>query len=516
MELQNYLTILWRRRWVLVTVTALTVFVVAIGTFKMTPLYQASTTVRVATAPQGSLDNIRYDTTYADRLMKTYAKVLTSGPMLGELEQRLGLDKSSKIKVDTSVDTELMQITVEDPDPALAQKAANTLAELLIAHVRESDTSSGKSASQMIREQLAQIEDEIKQARGQYDSLIRQTPNDSGGIAAASRSLKLKEDTYATLFTQYERVRAMEGLQANVVSVVEPATMPEVPSTPRKELNIALGFLVGLGGGVLLASLLESLDTTLYTTEQIRRATDLPILGRIPIIKQKKNSYFFNGTSAAGEAFRHFRTSLLNLDRNAPLHKLLITSAEPGEGKSTVATNLAYSLTHAGLKVIIVDCDLRRPTLHKIFDLPNRQGLTNLLRRELSAREVVQYDRETGIWVLTSGPIPPNPAEMLGSDHMLNLVEQLLFDVVLFDAPSLLAVTDAAVLAPAVDGVVLVVSRAQARQGAVQAACELLETVKARSIGVVVNRAAQDGEYGFYHKRGATRVNDMRGTPRPM
>jgi non-specific protein-tyrosine kinase len=502
MELGAYLAILWRRKWVIAVTVAVTVTIVVIGTLMATPKYVASTTLRVLTAAGGSVDWVEYNIGYAERLMSTYAKIATSRPVLEELVLRLGLDKPPQIEVEILANTELIQITVEDRNPILAREAANALAEILVARSRELYTGERKTAQEILSEQVAQIEDELNQARGEYESLVAQSPEDSERITAASRSIELKQETYAMLLEQYERARVAEAIRANTVSVVEPAVAPPVPSKPRKKLNIALGFMVGLAGGMGLAFLFENLDTTLYTTEQVEEATELSTLGKIPTARRQRQIVFFNGDSPQGEAFRRLRTHIFTLDHDTPLQTLLVTSAEPREGKSTIVANLALAIAQSGRKVIVVDGDLRRPTLHKIFELSNEIGLSSILKQEATLDEAVQDSKIAGVQALTSGPLPPHPAELLGSPQMTALLEQLAqqFDMVVLDTPSLLAVTDAAVLAPTVDGVVLVVGRAQAQREAVRAARQQLANVKARSIGVVVNRAEQDGSYYYYHR----------------
>jgi succinoglycan biosynthesis transport protein ExoP len=499
MEIRHYIAILWRRRWVIAVTLAVTLAVVVIGTLMATPIYVVSTTLRVAAALGGTVDYADY--IYAERLMNTYAEIATSGPVLEELMRRLGLDQSLQIEMEILPNTELMQITVEDPNPILAREAANALAEILITQSEEFYAGSGKTAQEILSEQLAQTEGELSQARREYESLVTQLPEDSERVAAARRSISLKEETYATLLEQYERARVREAIRANTLSVVEPAGIPPAPSKPRKALNFALGFVVGLVGGAGLAFLFESLDTRLYSTQQIEKLTALTTLGKIPTAERWPSHVFFNGNSPQAEAFRRLRTNIVNLDHEAPLQTLLITSAEPREGKSTVVANLAFALAQSGCKVAVVDGDLRLPTLHKILGLSNQMGLSSVLNQEATLDEVMQDSEISGVWVLTSGPLPSNPAELLGSSQMTAVIEQLArrFDIVLLDTPSLLAVTDAAVLAPAVDGVMLVVGRAQARGKAVQAACQYLADVKARSIGVVVNRAERDDSYYYYH-----------------
>lgn len=502
MELANYLAILWRRKWLIATVTVTTLVVVIVGTLMMTPLYQASTTLRVATAAQGSLDSIQYATTYADRLMNTYVKIATSGPMLDQLDLKLGIGKPPKISVSPAANTELMEITVEDADPVLATRAANTLADLLIVNVRNSDIQNDQATEQMLDQQVVVSEAELTRAREQYQTAVAQTPQDQSKLDAANQTLQAKQQAYANLLALLERVRAMQGVRTSSVSVVEPAIIPDAPSSPRKELNFALGLLVGLVGGVGLAFLFENLDTTLNTTEQIQNATELPILGRIPTSKLPAENSFLNGTSPEGEAVRHFRTHLLNVVGNSAHSTLLVTSAEPGEGKSTVAANLAYSLAQSGNKVLLIDCDLRLPSMHKMFNVHNDVGLSNLLKGKAKLCQVIQTSKIPDVFILPSGPLPTNPAELLGSPEMAALLAEvkLHFSSVVLDAPSLLAVADALILAPAVDGVVMVIGRGYVREGAARAACQHLKDAKANALGIVINRAEGLSRYGYYRR----------------
>jgi capsular polysaccharide biosynthesis protein len=267
MELRDYLNVIWRHKLIIVATALVTLIVVVVGTIMATPVYQASTILRVETAAEGSLDYVTYDTNYGDRLMNTYAEIITSGALMDQLKQRLDLARLPKISADVIANTELIRITVEDPDPVLAQKTANSLTELFVAYVRTSVSGSSKTDQQILGEQLAQFENDIIQTRKQSESLAAQTPADLATIATISESLRLKEDTYASLLTQYERVRASQSLRANSLSVIEAATVPEVPSAPHKESNIALGFLVGIAGGLGLAFLTDNWNRSAGTRE---------------------------------------------------------------------------------------------------------------------------------------------------------------------------------------------------------------------------------------------------------
>lgn len=502
MELRAYLNILWRRKWVIAVTVTVTMIIVVTGTLLMPPIYTASTVLRVATIPEGSLDYLSYDVQYADRLMNTYVQMATNGSVITELENQFGLTDRPNFKAEILTGTELIKITVEDRNPTRAAQMADTVAGLLIAQVSAPDTGEGGMAAEALNQQLVQIENELNQAQQEYENLVTQIPEDSEHILAVRRTIDLKQATYATLLKQQEQIRLREALRANSVSIIEPAVVPQTPSKPRKELNIALGFLVALAGGTGLAFLFENLDTRLYTIGQIENIPEFSVLGTIPTAKKREQITSFGSNSAREEAFRRLRTNIFTHDNKVPLQTLMVTSAAQGEGKSTIVANLALAIAQSKRKVVVVDSDLRLPTLHTVFNLPNEIGLSSVLKQGAILDEAIQSSSFPRIHVLTSGPLPSNPAELLGSPQMTAVLWELTqrFDVVLLDTPALLPVADAAVLAPAVNGVVLVVSRAQARKEDVQAACQQLADVKARVVGLVMNRAPHNGSDRYYTK----------------
>jgi polysaccharide biosynthesis transport protein len=496
MDFRNYLDILWRRKWIIIVTVVVTMAVVVTGTLLMTPIYAATTTLRVTTVPTGSTSYVPVD--YADRLMNTYVQLASSRPVLDELQQRLGLAILPAIKAEIVANTELIRITVEDPDPTLAAKAANILSSILINQVAAPGTQSVRTAA--LDEQLAQIDGELYQARQDYDNLVRNSPGDAERLLAAQKTIDLKQGIYATLLQQREQARLADTLQANSASIVEPAVVPAKPARPSKALNIGLGLLVALSGGVGLTFLFENLDTRLYTVEQFKKVPDMPVLGVIPTAKKDEIGNLSGGSPAKDEAFRRLRVNLFARDRETALHTLVVASAEQGEGKSSVVANLALTIAQSKRKVVVVDGDLRRPTLHLFFGLPNDVGLSSVLKQEATLDQALQNSAFPRIQVLASGPIPYRPTDLLDSAQMTAVIRELAkrCDVVLFDAPALMPVTDAAVLAPMVDGVLLVVGRAQSRQETVQAACQQLADVKARVIGLVVNRVEPSRKYDHY------------------
>ena len=492
MELRQYLAIIQRRKWIIIITTLVLTIAVSVVTFLAVPQYKSSTTLRIGNVT---------DISYTQLLMNTYSRIVTGGTVRKELRDQLGIDGPLGLQVELIPGTELMVISAERPDPDEAQTVAQTTAEILAAQSREIYQGSGQSTANILFDQLEQAEQDLNDSRTLYDDLLAQSPDDEVALGALVQSITLKERTYGTLLDQYEKARVSEALLANSVSVVEPATRPNRPSSPRVSLNIALGLVIGLISGIALAFLVENLDTRLYTEAKIEEATKLPTIGRIPSAKDDfQIARLNNGHFPQLEAFRRLRTNILSLDDAEDDQVLLITSAQRGEGKSTVAANLAVTLAQSGRRVIIVDCDMRLPTTHKIFDLPNKRGLTSVLTKEVEIDGAVLYSNFPRLSVLTSGPLPPNPTELLGSPQMSALVEKMTeeYDIVLLDTPALLSVADAAVLARLADKVIWVVSKAHTRKRDVETVRRQLAAVQAASVEVVINRASVSSDYTAY------------------
>jgi tyrosine-protein kinase len=500
MELRDYLTIFWRRKWVIIFTFLVTGAVVIVVTVKTTPIYTASTLLRIATSAAGTVNY-----SYADRLTSTYVKLATTKPVLDELMQQLGLTDLPNIGVAVVPNTELLQIQVSYQDPILAAKIANTLADILVSQSLELYTGGGQSSLDILNGQLKAMEGDLNQARKEYMDLVAQNPDDAVAIQLAKQSLDVKQQIYDGILREYEDARINAALREKSIYIVDPAIPPDSPSTSKVVRNIALGSLVGLLGGVGLAFLFENLDTTLYTKEQIEDLIKLPNLGMIPDAKVQRLFISSNGSNPYIEAFRRIRTTIFRPDKQNPVGTLLVTSSEIGEGKSTIVTNLAYTLAQAGHKVIVVDSDLRVPKQHKLFNLPNEQGLSSVLMQTTNLALAIQESKVPGLKVLTSGPIPKYPSELLGSLEMSQVIDQLRksFDITILDTPAILHVADTAALVPFMDAVVLVVNRATSRKEEVLAACKQLKENDARLIGFIVNRAGQQRNY-YYRARKTT------------
>jgi succinoglycan biosynthesis transport protein ExoP len=491
MDLKTYIDIILRRKWVVLITVVVTVAVVAFGTWRMTPTYKAIATLRIATA---SASSTSLDYQFADRLINTYIIVATSQPLLDELNKQLGLSRPLQISVEAIANTELITISVEDYDPNLAVTAANTLGDILIAQGSEYYSGSGNSPSETLKVQVDQAESDLNQVRLNYFQLLAKNQPDQADLVAIGKEVDLKQQIYNTLLSQYAQLRAKEAVQANMISVVSPASFPETPSKPNKLLYLGIGLVVSLISGFGLVLIVENLDTTLFSAATILAVAQLPMLGRIPEERKKKNRQvqMMENTYYA-EAYLRLRTNLLKIKtiEDSSCKTLLITSALQGEGKSTIISNLAYLLTQTGKRVILVEADLRHSSLHKIFELPNQLGLSDYLLGKADLDEIIQPTLYPGLSVITKGQstTTTEPVNLLSSSRMQALLQELFFlrDLILIDTPSVLAVTDTSVIAPLVDGVLLVVKRAFVGKEKLEAAIEQLASVKANLIGLIIN-----------------------------
>ena len=511
MEMQQYVEILQRRKWVILLTTIMTVAVVGVGSYLTTPIYSASTVVRIAQIQDLSVGY--FDLNYSVRLMNTYEHVLKSRPFLEEVVQRLDInilrldpnvlpkDLAKRIKVEVLADTELLKITVESTNPRQAMEIANTLATLLIEEGQKLYAGQGKGAREILQEQLTIVEENLTKDRARFQSLLKADSgqDQAGTIQDLNARIRIQEQTYAMLLNEYDQARVAEAMRANSISVVEPAITPMAPSKPRLKLNIALGGLVGLVGGMGLAFLFENLDPAMHSADSLEAVAKVPLLGWIPRFSiprgSRQGAILLDGDelSPVPEAFRILRSNILALAPGRPLKTLLIASAERGAGKSMVLANLAAAIAQAGRKkVIVVDSDLRNPCLHQVFDVPNERGLSNVVLDMNRVDTALQETKIPGLRVLPSGgPFPPNSGELLDFLNMQKLIKKLAeeTDMVLLDSPPILAVADAAMLAPMVDGVLVIAAQDQATAKGIRRALQQLDKVGARVLGIVFNKA---------------------------
>jgi capsular exopolysaccharide synthesis family protein len=312
----------------------------------------------------------------------------------------------------------------------------------------------------------------------------------------------------------------------NNISVVDYALAPRWPIAPQRSRNIVLAFFLGLAGGVGLAIFLEYMNDSLRSTEDVHKWLRLPAIGVIPAIangSKRRALVSLNGNgngnghataellldgkkrSPLAESYRHLRTSVLLSSAGHPPNTLLITSCMPAEGKTTTAVNAALSLAQTGAKVLIIDADMRRPRLHSIFGLENRRGLSTILSSEFTAEQVKSLinEHKSGLHILTSGALPPNPAELIGSEQMRKLLTTLQpqYNQIVIDSPPIGSFTDGVLAATMVDGVLLVVHSGKTSRAVCRRARQVLQDVGAKIFGVVLNRV-NAREHDYYHYYG--------------
>jgi capsular exopolysaccharide synthesis family protein len=335
--------------------------------------------------------------------------------------------------------------------------------------------------------------------------LINISVSDGSAVQAAAYAQAIANSLIKIVDT-LEQPKA-GGTSPVSLSIITPAVAPTAPSAPNTRLNLALGLLVGAVLGLAFAVLRNRLDSKIRGEADLRLVTDAPLLGGIsydqdaekkPLLTQARHQ------SPRAESFRQLRTNLQFANVAGSAKTILITSSLPGEGKSTTAANLAISMAQAGLSVCLVDADLRRPMVNEYLGLDRSAGLTTALVGQATVDDLLQQWGEDDLYVLASGQIPPNPSELLGSSAMRALVKQLeqTFDAIVIDAPPLLPVTDAAVLAQHVGGVVVVVSVQRLKTNDLMKSLDALRMVGAELLGVVLNKLPIKGPdaytYSYY------------------
>jgi len=340
------------------------------------------------------------------------------------------------------------------------------------------------------------------------------------------RDAEANRQLYQDLLQRLKEAGVSAGLRSSNIRVVDVARIPTYPIKPNVPRNIELGFLLGLACGIGLAFVLESLDTSIRTMEEISAISTLPALGTIPLqissngslrkrlkpasIEPEKSESpalitYARPKSEAAEAYRSLRTSILLSSYGAPPKVILVTSALPQEGKTTISANSALVLSQRGGRVLLIDADLRRPGIDKLFGFRSRGGLSTLISGGDKFEDVVvPFTDVPNLWILPAGPIPPQPAELLGStvmkDHLARWRTE--FDQVIIDTPPCLSVTDAVVLSPEADRIILVARAGKTTKIALRRACGLLLQVNARVMGIVLNALNMRSAEGYYYYGG--------------
>lgn len=451
MELTEYLRILWRRRWLIAVAFAAGAALALFFSSRGTPQYSAKAAVLIgprAVAPSDAAGAFQ-ELLFSREFVGSYAEMLKRLPLAERVVRRLAVPIA--------------------PSDLTSHTTTRLVPDTRIIEVTVKDTSPARA------ERLV---------NGLVDTFVAQVRQDFGG-------------------------------RGSPVSVLERALRPTSSDGPNPVRDGALGGVFGMMVAVGVAFLLENMDTTLRGAEQVERAlAPLPILATIPA---------FDGGRARGvlieedpegspaEAFRILRTNVQFLGVERPVRTLLVTSTEADEGKTLVSVNLAAAMAASGLRTCLIEADLRRPVVHENFGLDQSPGLTDVLVGRAELAGVARRSRIPRLAVIPAGPLPPNPAELLGSRRMVDLLEaaKAAADVVIVDAPPVLPVADAGVLSPHVDGVILVVRTGRTKRDVAREAAASLERLGARVLGAVLN-GVDGGRYEQYRTRGDRRGAEPR------
>ena len=513
MELRQYIAMLWRWMWLIVLAAGIAAVSSYLWNSRLPKIYQASTVLLVGQ----SLENANpspSDIATSQQLALTYIQIAKTQPVLkgviDALQLKMSVDQlNNNVSANIVYGTQLIELRVIDTDPYRAQIIANEFANQLILQAPSSRDPNEIARREFIQKQATDIQSKIEEGQKKIIDLqesikvtasAREIADKQQQIAALQGQINQWQLTYATLLS------TLAPRASNYLSVVEPAKLPTYPIAPNVSLSVLMAVVVGVALAIAGILVIEYLDDTVKSPDDVTQALELANLGAIANIWGETPDDRLIAAkyprASHSEAYRVLRTNIQVMSLDKPMRTLLITSPNPKEGKSITSANLAVVMALGGLRVLLVDADMRRPQQHRVFRLSNEFGLVStLLHPEATLDTYVQSTEIENLWVLTTGPLPPNPAELLDSKRMRDLMERFKekFDLVIFDTPPVLPRIDAAVLARHVDGIVLVVDAGHTRRDSAHRAKEALLHAGGRILGVVLNRIAHSSYYYYYY-----------------
>jgi len=472
------------------------------------------------------------DVLAAERLTRTYAEVLRTRPIVEAAAQQAGINLPYEntlglLDVKPLANTQLIQISARGNTPDVAALFANQLAAAFIRYSEANQANRFASSRDSLSKQIDQLSAAITQRGQQIDEARAQPPSAARDTELTRLQAELAQiqQSHAVATRGYQDILVAQARSSDLLAVVDPASPNPNSVQPRVLLNTLLAAVLGLLATLGVVVLLEYLDDRLRSPEHVTRFLGLHTLGNVfelpkgsartfdRFVAQATRPAGENGEPdsalSAGEAFRLLRANLQFAAIDKTLSTLLVTSSEAGDGKTTIAANLAVVIAQAGQRVLLIDADLRRPTLHDVFGVPNRTGLTSLLLDERhTVSDIVVPTNIAGLHVVPSGPLPPNPSELLASSRMQRRLQQFIeaADLVIIDSPPVLPVSDPAVLAGLTDGTLLVVNGGKTRGQQAAHAVATLQKAGAHVLGVVLNRVSGKGSPYYSYQASGYRV----------
>ncbi len=497
MDLHVYLHLAKKWWWLILVGTIISGSASFLVSRSQTPVYQASSLLLLGIG--SSNPNNSFIVTSQNRhLTETYQNLLTTEDIIEEVRRRIGVERIGKVRAEVVTEGGLIRLTVNNPDPALAQHIANEMPLVFseIDKARQQDRFESSRTS---------LEAEISEVRAELlasETQLEEATTDNDADISNSDVIRLRE-TLSRLVQSYENVRLAEATNAISVTIVEQAQLPKAPISPRVGLNTLLAMIVGAMLTVGIIFLIDYLDNSIKEPEQIFSLTGLTTLGGIlrlpPALQNDTLVVRSNPRSPIAEGYRQIRTNLQYSGLSHQINSIQVTSATPSEGKTTTISNLALALGQANHKVLLVDADLRRPRLHKLFQTRLQPGLTELMLNENSLNYA--HNVAPNVQLLTAGKIPPNPAELLHSPRMKELIAWLTtqVDYVLFDTPPVLAVADASILSSSMNSVVIVIRAGSTKEHDLLATVEQLGKMGADIAGIILNDITE-ASGSYYHQ----------------
>ena len=506
--LRDYVQILWRRRW-----TIILVLIIAIGggvayDALTTPEYSA--TAQLQLTPQLSA-------TVQQASNPTALPVVVDVPTAIQVIQSISVQDAvtkqvpgaSSVSVNQVQLTNVVNVSVSSTSAKLAAQAANAYAAEYISEQQQQAVEALTNAEQIVQTHISGLQTQINSVHQQIAALPTDTSASTLGQAQSLQTqLAALQTQLATYQGQLGQYQSAASLNTGGGRIIGQAPVPTKPSSPKPVTDIGLAVIIGLVIGLGIALLREYYDESIRTMADLERVTrGLPTLGLIPAIGgwlSDGEPYLVSKnapTAPPSEAYRSLRTSIQFLGLDREIDTLLFTSPGAAEGKTTTLANIATTMAQAGQSVVMVCCDLRRPRIHEFFGLTNETGFTSVLLGTSTLEDALQPVPGTpGLYLLASGPTPPNPSELLSDPRAKATFAQIteLADIVLIDSPPVLPVTDAAVLSTLVDGVVLVTSVGNSSRREVARAIDVLGRVDAPLVGVVLNKASESDSYAYY------------------
>jgi non-specific protein-tyrosine kinase len=483
------LAVIRNKWWVIALTTAFAVGAAVVALSFVTPTYKATATLQVPIATGGPTP---VDVTEVDRVMNTYAQLLQQRSLRTAVSQQLHEGRLPTLSTTIEANTELMQLSASAPTAALAQRTANVASRVLIARANALARGSAQVANGDITTQLNSLSASITSLRAQ---LAQVSPGDTSKQLAVQQSINAAVANYQALVVQRAQLSLTNAIHAQTLSVVQPAFTPTSPASPKWKTILALALALGLLGGVGLAFALERFSPRLYTVAAIEDAAGAEVIAAIPRVtdNQVYTAPLYNGGSPAQEAFSMLAIQVLAMARERQLHTILVTSRSKGAGKSTVAANLAAEMARSGHAVLLVEADMRAPSIHSFFELDPSVGFANLLDdvgQPPSAEQfVIRPAGFANLGVIPSGTGRSAPAQALASDRLGRVIEEMAasYEFVVFDAPPLV-VSDPLSVARYADLVLLIAGGDAVTDRDIQVATRQLRSIGAKHVSLVVNR----------------------------